>query len=100
MNAKSQATVNQMISALLDSDGGNFKINFGKGTWAVRVSKTLRILMITITHRFPHPDGRMHSTSKQVQLDVNEGTANIAWVYVLDTVKDLQDHVTKVIPAK
>ena len=89
MNQTEIRTTTKMIDALLDTTSGTVSVKFGPG-WLVRLSNTARILEITITHRFPHPDGRRHSSSKQTRLEIKQGTVNLAVVWLMGAVVDLQ----------
>lgn len=89
MNARDIQTFTHMINNLLDADSGNLSVSFG-GAWNARASKSLGLLELIVVHRFPHPDGRIHSTHKQVRLDLTEGTANQAFIFVNDAVTELQ----------
>ena len=89
MNQTEIRTTTKMIDALLGTTSGTTSVQFGPG-WLVRLSNSVKILEITITHRFPHPDGRRHSSSKQTRLDVKQGTSNMAVVWLMGAVIDLQ----------
>ena len=94
MNHKDINTLTKMTTALLDTASGQFDLRFGP-EWKVRVNKG-STLMVTITHRFPHPDGRIHSATQQTQLDIDSDTKDFIWMWAIGAVQALVADVIKV----
>ena len=88
MNTTEIRTTCKMINALLDCDTGNLDVAVVPG-WRLRADKSLGTLMLTITHAFPHPDGRWHRSSKQTQLGLDSDTKDFVWMWMIGAVQAL-----------
>ena len=88
MNTTEIRTTCKMINSLLDCDTGNLAVAVVPG-WRLRADKSLGTLMLTVTHAFPHPDGRVHRYSQQTQLDLDSDTRDFVWMWMVGAVQAL-----------
>jgi hypothetical protein len=70
-----------LIVALLNTNGATCEVKVSDD-WSFRVSLGYSHLMIDMTFRYPHPDGRVHSACRSQTFERKAGTANVLHVWL------------------